>query len=114
MRPGVVWFDEDLDPNDERRISEFLERGTCDLVLMVGTSATFDYIVNWALRAVGDSGLLIEVNPESTYFSPAADLSIRQPACEALPKLLETESASGFRSLLKSNKLPTDRLVAPW
>jgi NAD-dependent deacetylase len=105
MRPGVVWFDEDLDPEQERRINEFLERGACDLVLIVGTSATFDYIVNWGLRAAGDRGLLIEVNPEPTHFSPTADLVIREPASEALPKLLETASASGLRSLLRRKSL---------
>ena len=87
LRPGVVWFDEDLDPTVVARVEHFLAGGKCDLVLVVGTTASFPYIINWALRGASHGGYLIEVNPEPTHLSPAADLSIRAPAGEALPRL---------------------------
>jgi NAD-dependent deacetylase len=90
MRPGVIWFDEDLDPVQASRVEEFLKRGDADLVLVVGTSARFDYIVDWALRGAGRTGCLVEVNPEDTCLTPVADLSLRQPAGQALAGLFGT------------------------
>ena len=51
MRPGVVWFGEQLPWNEVQRVETYLDRGTCDLVIVAGTTATFGYIVDWALRA---------------------------------------------------------------
>ena len=90
LRPGVVWFDEDLDPCVVARVEQFLAGGKCDLVLVVGTTASFPYIINWALRGASRGGYLIEVNPEPTHLTPAADLSIRAPAGETLPRLFST------------------------
>jgi NAD-dependent protein deacetylase/lipoamidase len=90
LRPGVVWFDEELYPNQVRRVDRFLERGRCDVVLVIGTTATFDYIVNWALKAVSPGGILLEVNRERTRLSVAADLSIRRKAAMAVPELIHT------------------------
>ncbi len=97
VRPGVVWFDEDLDAREERRIRRFLRQGRCDLVLVVGTMASFPYIRRWARQASGAApggrrkrkrGLLIEVNPESTRLTRSADLVVRRRAAAALPQLV--------------------------
>ncbi|HEU4386520.1 MAG TPA: Sir2 family NAD-dependent protein deacetylase [Blastocatellia bacterium] len=88
LRPGVVWFDENLHPDQTRRIEQFLAGDGCDLILVIGTTAVFDYIVNYALRGVRERGYLIEVNPEETYLSAAADLVIRKGAAQAIPKLI--------------------------
>ncbi|MDB6146612.1 MAG: hypothetical protein JWO45_276, partial [Spartobacteria bacterium] len=45
--------------------------------------------VDWARRASGRIGELIEINPEATSLSPFATTSIRQPAGVALPTLVE-------------------------
>ena len=86
MRPDVVWFDEELDDGEVARVHGFLAGGECDLVLVIGTSARFDYILDWALGALGSNGILIEVNPEKTRLSYAADLTIREGAASYLPK----------------------------
>ena len=88
LRPGVVWFGEMLDPAVLRRVENFVGRADSDLVVVVGTTATFAYIVDWALRAKGSSGLLVEINPEGTPLSGLADVVFRERAAEVLPRLL--------------------------
>ena len=63
--------------------------GACELVLVIGTTAVFDYIVNWALAAKGSNGRLIEINPEQTPISQFATETLRAPAAKALPTFLE-------------------------
>ena len=90
MRPGVVWFGEQLDPRKIDIVEEFLSGRTCDLVLVIGTTALFGYIVDWAVRARGKDGHLIEINPEATALSEFATQSIREPAGIALPRLIDS------------------------
>ena len=88
LRPGVVWFGESLPPREVERVESFLSGGPCDLVLVVGTTALFGYIVQWAVDARGASGQLIEINPEKTAISAFATEGIRQSAALALPALV--------------------------
>jgi len=87
MRPGVVWFGESLDPLQIDRVERFLSAGPCDAVIVVGTTAVFGYIVDWAVSACEGSGPLIEVNPAATELSRYATETIRASASEALPQL---------------------------
>lgn len=95
MRPGVVWFGEQLNLRETSRVERFIERGPCDMVIVAGTTAMFGYVVDWALRAAGEEGRLIEVNPEATAFSQRAGESIREPAGAALPRIVEAILAAG-------------------
>jgi NAD-dependent deacetylase len=88
MRPGVVWFGEQLPWNELQRVENYLERGACDLVIVAGTTATFGYIIDWALQASRGGGELIEVNPEETPLSQFATRLVREPAAIALPRLV--------------------------
>jgi NAD-dependent protein deacetylase/lipoamidase len=88
MRPGVVWFGEQLPWSEAQRIEDFLSRGACDVVIVVGTTATFGYIIDWALRG-SSGGELIEVNPEETPLSRFATRLVRDPAAVALPRLVD-------------------------
>ena len=89
MRPGVVWFGEQLPRNELRRIENYLEDGPCDFVIVAGTTATFGYIVDWALRAIASDGELVEVNPEETPLSGFATQRCDEPAAIALPRLVD-------------------------
>src|SRR4029077_6836167 len=60
MRAGVVWFGEQLDAAKIDIVENFLAGGPCDLVIVIGTTALFGYIVDWSVRARGGSGQLIE------------------------------------------------------
>ncbi len=58
-------------------------------MIVAGTTATFGYIVDWALRA-SRGGELIEVNPEETPLSPFATQLVREAAAIALPRIVDT------------------------
>jgi NAD-dependent protein deacetylase/lipoamidase len=94
MRPGVVWFGEQLPWKELQRVEEYLDRGACNLAIVAGTTATFGYIIDWALQARAPNGELIEVNPEATPLSQFATRLVREPAAIALPKLVEEVTAS--------------------
>jgi NAD-dependent deacetylase len=89
MRPGVVWFGEQLPRNELRRVENYLERGPCDFVIVAGTTATFGYIIDWAVRAIASDGELVEVNPEETPLSQVATQRVRGPAALALPRMVD-------------------------
>ena len=88
MRPGVVWFGEQLPWKELQRVETYLDRGNCEVVIVAGTTAAFGYIVDWALRGSHD-GELIEVNPEETPLSRFATRLVRAPAATALPGLVD-------------------------
>ena len=88
MRPGVVWFGEQLDAAKVEIVENFMNVGDCDLVIVAGTTSLFGYIIRWALRARGQTGQLIEVNPEETSLSQFATKSFREPAGIALARLV--------------------------
>jgi NAD-dependent deacetylase len=87
MRPGVIWFGEQLQSQQIRRVDAFLADGPCDLTVVIGTTATFGYIIDWSLAARGERGELIEVNPAESELSRYATEIVRQPAATALPNL---------------------------
>jgi NAD-dependent deacetylase len=89
MRPGVVWFGEQLPWDELRRVENYLEDGPCDLVIVAGTTATFGYIIDWALRAKASDGELVEVNPEETPLSQFATQRVCERATLALPPIVD-------------------------
>jgi NAD-dependent deacetylase len=95
MRPGVVWFGEQLSRNELERVENFLDGGACDVVIVAGTTATFGYIIDWALRGSRDGAELVEVNPEETPLSRFATRLVREPAAIALPRIVEELIALG-------------------
>jgi NAD-dependent deacetylase len=89
MRPGVVWFGEQLASSEIGRVENYLDRGPCDFVIVAGTTATFGYIIDWALRACTNRSELIEVNPNETPLSQFATQRLREPAAVALPRIVD-------------------------
>ena len=89
MRPGVVWFGEQLAWRELQQVENFLDGRACDVVIVAGTTATFGYIIDWALRARHDGAQLIDVNPEETPLSRFATRLVREPAAIALPCIVE-------------------------
>jgi NAD-dependent deacetylase len=89
MRPSVVWFGEQLPRNELERVEDFLDGGACDVVIVAGTTATFGYIIDWALRGSRNGSELIEVNPEETPLSRFATRLVREPAAVALPRIVD-------------------------
>ena len=91
MRPGVVWFGEPL-PEQEWRQAE-IAAGSCDLFLVVGTSALVFPAASLPLLAKENGARLVEINPFPTTLSDVADLVIREKAVDALGKL-ETRTST--------------------
>ena len=89
MRPGVIWFGEPLPAPETERVENYLQRDPCGVVIVAGTTATFGYIIDWALRASHHGGALIEVNPEETPLSRFATRLVREPAAIVLPRIVE-------------------------
>lgn len=91
LRPAVVWFGEMLPAEPLERIERFLAHGV-DVVLVIGTEATFGYIQAFALAARRAGALLVEVNPGRTVLSGAVDVRLEGPAGEILSRLLNQET----------------------
>jgi NAD-dependent deacetylase len=89
IRPGVVWFGEHPPWDELLRVDNYLEHARCDCVIVAGTTATFGYIIDWALRGRAADGQLIEVNPEETPLSQFATQLVREPAAGALPQVVD-------------------------
>jgi len=87
IRPGVVWFGEEL-PQDVWARSEDAAQN-CDLFLTIGTSAVVYPAAQMPMIAKEHGAFVVEINPDGTDFTPFADLSIRGKAGEELPKLLK-------------------------
>ncbi len=102
MRPGVVWFDEENDPHEETRVRDFLAGGDCDVVLAIGTTATFDYIEQWARSGRGQNGWLVEINPDETILSQHADQIIHERAAAVMPGLVR--DAFGVAGVKRANE----------
>ena len=85
LRPSVVWFGENLDPRNAQKVDNFVQE-PCDLVIVIGTTAAFQYIVHWAYQA-GRTGRIVEINPEPSLANIATEI-IARPAAEALPEFV--------------------------
>ena len=88
LRPDIVWFGEILPEAELRRIDDFLSRGDIDVCFVIGTSAVFHYIVNFALSARAGGALVVEVNPEPSLPAGLAEAVFAQPAGAIMPQLL--------------------------
>jgi len=85
LRPHVVWFGEAL---DTRLLEEAFHRAAaCDLMFVVGTSALVHPAASLPLAAADAGAKIIEVNPDPTPLSGAADFVLRGKAGEVLPLL---------------------------
>jgi NAD-dependent deacetylase len=86
LRPHVVWFGEQLQPETlERAIAE---TRSCDTMLVVGTSAVVQPAASLALHAKKEGSRVIEINLESAPHSRYLDLVIQGKAGEVLPQLV--------------------------
>ncbi len=85
LRPHVVWYGESLDPGI--LAAAFRAAESCQLMLVVGTSAVVQPAASLPLMAKDRGAYLIEINVERTPLSPWADEVISGPAVEEMPKL---------------------------
>ncbi len=87
VRPGVVWFGEAL-PMDVWHSAEAAV-SSCDVMLVVGTSAIVYPAAGLVPLAREMSARVIEVNTKQTAMSHSVDVALTGPAAEILPLLVE-------------------------
>jgi NAD-dependent deacetylase len=86
LRPDVVWFGEAL---DTAVLTEATQRArSADACLVIGTSAVVQPAAGLALLTKRSGGRVIEVNPEPTPLTQAADASFRGRAADVVPRIL--------------------------
>lgn len=91
LRPNVVWFGETISPIQFALVDRFFDQNPPEVTLVIGTEATFGYIVSWAVESQRSGGILVEINPGQTDLSPMADVCLREPSGEILPKIVNRE-----------------------
>jgi NAD-dependent deacetylase len=92
FRPAVVWFGETLPWQPLETVQRYLLAGGIDVCLVIGTEASFGYIVEWSFHARESGALLVDVNPRATGLSGMADLHLEARAGEIMPRLLPEPS----------------------
>ena len=86
-RPGVVWFGEPLPPGIFQEAEH--AASTAEVLLVVGTSAVVYPAAALAPLARQAGAKVIEVNIEDTALSGECHASLRGPAGEMLPQLID-------------------------
>lgn len=92
IRPGVVWFGEQLPEAPWRQSTAWLKN--CDLLLVIGTSAVVQPAASLAGLAHRHGAKVILINPEATEHSALADVHLKAGAAEVLPLLLDQANNS--------------------
>lgn len=87
IRPGIVWFGEQLPSAPWQRAVEATE--AADVMVVVGTSAVVHPAAQLPDLALSRGTAVVEVNPDVTPLSGSATVSIHETASRALPGLLQ-------------------------
>jgi NAD-dependent protein deacetylase/lipoamidase len=88
LRPDVVWFGEVLPAGAVERAWRLA--GSCDLLLLVGTSGTVWPAAELPHVAKRSGARVVEVNPEPSELTPLADVFLAGPAGRVLPELVRS------------------------
>jgi NAD-dependent deacetylase len=83
-RPGVVWFGEELRPED---LAQANAAAACDVFIAAGTSAVVYPAAGLVALAARRGAFTVEINPEPTEASAAVGLSLQATAEEVLPAI---------------------------
>jgi len=87
IRPDVVWFGERLPPDAVERADAATEQA--DVFLSVGTSAVVYPAARYPVVARQQGAYVAEINPDTTGVTSDVDESIRGPAGDVLPALVD-------------------------
>lgn len=98
LRPEFVFFGENIPPDAHRQAATAVDK--CDLLIVVGTSATVAPASLLPLSAKRRGAFLLEINPTRTELSyRMSDIHIAEPAGKALSAIisaLDRVSLKGF------------------
>jgi NAD-dependent deacetylase len=93
LRPGVVWFGEQLPEGAIEQAQAWVR--ACTLMLIVGTSGAVWPAAGLAREARRAGAWVLIVNPMSTEIDDEADGLVRGTAAEVLPRLLSPSASAG-------------------
>lgn len=88
MRPSVVLFEESL-PRDALETLDREHRTPFDVVISIGTSSHFPYIVQPVIYAKQVGAYTVEINPGDTSISSVVDLQLPLGAAAVLDRVWE-------------------------
>ncbi len=87
LKPDVVLFGEPIPPDCLQLSAQMIEQ--CEVMLVVGTSATVVPASLLPMAAQRRGALLVELNVEATELTALCDVAVHANASESLPKLVE-------------------------
>jgi NAD-dependent deacetylase len=87
LRPGVVWFGENL-PEDALQTA-WIAAETADMFLSIGTSTLVEPAASLSFNALQHGATVVEVNPNETPLTHLAAYSLKGPSGLLLPKLVQ-------------------------
>ncbi len=87
LRPNVVWFGEML--NEDVLQQAFRHAKHADLALSIGTSSLVYPAAALPFVAREHGATLVEINPERTELTAAADYVLQEPSAVVLPMLFD-------------------------
>ena len=93
LKPGVILFGEPLPSLEWNNAIEIVSN--CDIMFIVGTSLNVSPANLLPSYAKENKTVLVEINPEQTWFSKSMDITLKGSAVDILPKIYD---------LLKQNK----------
>ena len=91
IRPGVVWFGEDLPTAPYRAAVKASE--ACDVMLVIGTAGVVYPAAGLPAIAKQRGARIVEINPMETELSPLADVCLRAGVAEVLPGLFAVNAS---------------------
>lgn len=92
LRPGVVWFGENLDSQMMKRIDQYLVRpgqDPVDLCIVIGTSGTVYPAAGYANRVKAHGGKVAIVDIDCNLRDEDADWCFEGDAAKLVPEMLE-------------------------
>ncbi|KIY94557.1 putative sirtuin (silent mating type information regulation 2 like protein) 5 [Monoraphidium neglectum] len=98
LRPGVVWFNENLDQAVADKVEGILD--ACDLLLIVGTSAVVYPAAGYAPHVWSRGVPVVECNLEPTSNSRLCALTFKGRAGLLLPRLLGVQDDERVRAAM--------------
>ncbi|MFV1942635.1 NAD-dependent protein deacylase [Pseudomonas luteola] len=87
LRPPVVLFEEAL---PARAVSTLMQQNAIgyDVVLLIGTTASFPYVIEPALQTLNNGGFVAEINPTMTDLSASVTVRLQKRAVDVLSIIL--------------------------
>ena len=93
LRPEVVFFGEMLPVEAITRLQAAMQHPELDLVVSIGTTSVFPYIVEPVAHAIRHGIPSVEINPGETSISAHVQYALKERAAPALQAILEAMHA---------------------